>query len=233
MAIAFDTVDDGTGINQFSATATTAITVGSLTNGILLIGVLSSDDTTPTVSSLTVGGSGTGVIAVPSGSIRNTGQLFAAMYYKLNPSSGSTAVALTLSGSESGVNVVAITLQGVDQATPFGTANTASGDSTAPSVTVTGVTGDWVVDAMTWGSVGGSFTATVGSGQTQRFNDGNLQAGAAMSTEVSGSTTTDMDWTLSSGRNWATVGVAVKASSGGGGGGGGSVTKPIWPMSYY
>src|SRR6185436_18196667 len=100
----------------------------------------------------------------------NGGQDRAELFYLANPPVGAANVVITLgAGKNKRIVGGAVTFFGVDQTTTVGTSNTNTGNTTTPTVTLSSASGQVVVDAMT--ANGDAGTPTVGSGQTQSYND--------------------------------------------------------------
>lgn len=140
------------------------------------------------------------------------------IWYLVNPPTGSATI--SMQAADTAVwSVAALDIAGAHQSTPFGTEATNTGSSTNPSVTVSAATGDLVVDGVAAGDPNNAYTATAGAGQTERLNqdsgtNGDWDIKALGSTEA-GAASVVMDWSLSSSRPWASIGVAVKPASGG------------------
>ena len=135
-------------------------------------------------------------------------------WFLIAPATGTGTILITLAAAGlSDMVGGAVSFTGVHQTTPLGAFFGATATSTAPSVTVTdGVSGDMIIDGVAVDS--GTQTATVGAGQTERWN--RLISGNVMglgSTEA-GAASVVMDWSLSVSRVWAAGAVAVKAAAG-------------------
>lgn len=199
----------------YDATTTTSGTASSFTfshtttsigNRLLTVAVSWASDTV-TVSgvtynsvSMTSVGSQTSTVPNPD---RNT-QLFRLV----GPATGANDVVVTLSASADSV-VSSNSFYGVHQTTPVGTWSSNSLGNTGPTINITSVSGDIVIDTLAYDDT--TETATVGSGQTQRWgvNTGGLVAYG--STEGATGSTTTMSWlTSGDGVNWAIGGVALK-----------------------
>lgn len=214
MAIVLD-VQSVFGASFFSDTTDTTATVGTLSNGIMVIRVTFDGGTpqTPTVNA-----SSTGVTLLQSKTVFSGDPDGVSVYYLLAPSAGSTTVVFQSTGA-SFVTVSFATYSGVAQTSIFGTPVTADGGGGAGSSPITvGVpttTGDLVLDAAHFQTGGGSRTATVGAGQTERVNNSGDGDGHVGSEETAAGATTTMSWTLSASSLWATIGFVMNAAAGG------------------
>ena len=115
----------------------------------------------------------------------------------LAPTTASSAVVWTITGT-TGQGAVGVTsYSGVHQTTPLGNTQQALGVgvSTHPSLTVTSAVGEMCMDAL---NVWNPPTRTVGAGQTQIFNltDTDAETSGNASYEA-GAASVVMDWTLS------------------------------------
>ena len=204
MAIAFDakgsSVDTGTD-NQAT------LTVGSLTNGVLLI--VKTRISADAASTPTVNGSATGVTLWNQ---VDDGAVFEDVYYKVAPASGATTVA----GGDC-ESIAAASYSGVDQATPLATAAEATGSGITPTVNVSTTIGEVVIDFVAWNAIEGAVLATgAGAGQTVRVNDGTRLYGIGISEETATGATTTMSWTLDTGdQPWVTMAGVLNAAAAG------------------
>lgn len=182
----------------------------SVSATLLLVGVGIVDGVAVTPVTVTCGVSS--MTAISGGAIvnSNSGADVAMTTYKLvNPPSGISTITVTSTGGPADLVILAASFIGANTTTPLGTAATAAtNNSTTPSVTVTSATGEIVVDfEATHDNV---VSMTAGSGQTsqtQQVGTGAICGG--VSTEA-GAASVVMDWTLSSARWSAQVGVSVK-----------------------
>ncbi len=133
------------------------------------------------------------------------------LWYLINPPTGTNSVVVALSNQEKMV-AAAVSLTGVRQSAPLGTFTSSIGNSTSPSVAVSSATGDVVLDVM---GAQGTSTATVGPGQTQRWNtvttgnSANSNVRGTGSTEP-GASTVSMSWTLGAAQYWAIGAVPIR-----------------------
>lgn len=204
MAIAFDAASSsvGSGVTSVTFPHTT-----SGANRALIVGVSFWDGTAQSISGVTYAGTAMTNIGGATDSADDRAQ-----QWKLsNPATGTNNVIVSFSGSVHAV-CGAVSFTGAHQTTASltGTQATATGNSGTPSVNVSSASGEIVIDTL------GFFVAiaTVGAGQTQRWNaTASLEYGAG-STEAGASTTT-MSWTLDDIFPWALVGVGVKPAPAG------------------
>src|SRR5229473_2937496 len=202
-AIAVDGTSSASG--KAVSTLTWSHTAGSTPNRILIVGV-SNQNTSRPVSSVTYGGTPLTRIGFQNGGTSNRMELWSLTA----PSAGTANVVVTFSGS---VDVVggAVSFSGVNQAAPLGAFASAQGSNVSPSVTVPSAAGQVVIDALATNGDGSS--ATVGAGQTQRWNlktgNGGGNALGAGSTEPGASSVT-MSWTLGHAHAWSIGAVPLK-----------------------
>lgn len=150
-------------------------------------------------------------------------------WYLIAPATGSHSVVVNCDAAF--ISGAARSYTVVDQSTPFN-ANvdgaghaykSTTGSSLAPSNTPASATGELVVDAVAHQNSGS--TASVGSGQTSRFNTVTTSTTAANNTvcygsEEAGAASVAMDWTISgaTARSWASITSSLRPGTGGGGG---------------
>lgn len=141
------------------------------------------------------------------------------IWYLKAPATGANNVVVTLSAAQTEWAAGAVSVTGVDQTTPLGSIATATGsDLNTMTLAVTTIARDLVIDSL---CVNNNFTlsATVGAGQTQRWNvvlntDQRLGLG---STEIATTTSTTMSWSPvwgSGSGTWASAGVGIRGSAG-------------------
>lgn len=139
------------------------------------------------------------------------------IYRLASPPTGAKTVAVNFPSSSFIGGCGAITVTGGDTSTVFSNNASASGTSTAPSVACTSAADELVMDAVVYVQYPDSVTASVGAGQTQRWNRTQTNSWALGSTE-SGAASVTMSWTLSMTKSWATCAASFKAAGGGGAG---------------
>lgn len=211
MSIAFDAQNSNNTGSATNTGLTVSLTVGSITNGIIVIGVMIHENggSTPVSTLLVDGVSATFLAAVSEG----TGVARAELWYFLAPASGARSIVATL-GTARRFVMGAVSYSGVSQSTPFGTAVTNSGNATTGSVVVTSATGELVVDAFCKRDT--TEALTVDASQTQRYNnqttngtDSSNEIGAG--SEEAGAASVTMSWSwLTNNRRWAQVGAPLK-----------------------
>lgn len=139
-----------------------------------------------------------------------------AMYYLVNPTTGSNTLSVTFAVNQDELQLVGQALTGVNTGSPVGTPTNTNGLTTDPTINVTGASGDLIVDGVYIIDTGtASPTLAVGSGQTQIAN---ITASATVvrhgcSTEP-GAASVTMNWTTNGVHDqWAQGGVAFKATT--------------------
>jgi hypothetical protein len=198
MAIAFDAASSSNGSGASLTWAHTC--TGS--NLVLIVGV--SVDTGHTVSGITY--NAVAMTQVPGGTVA-TANIRSYLYYLVGPATGAHDIVVSLGGG-GGSNLAAggMSFTGVSQFNTLGTAATNSGNTgTTASVVVSSDIDEVVVDCLATGSN----AATVGAGQTRRWNDNNSNVFGQGSHET-GAASTTMDWTITSGNHWAIVAVPLR-----------------------
>lgn len=210
MAIAFDAVSSGTRTSS-GTTLTASHTFGG-SDRAALVNVTYFNATHQAASSLTIGGSATGVTLVNEdvNGINTDDRKHHVVYRVVAPASGVQSVVFTAAGAFAEGCIQVTSLTGVDQTTPVGTAAIAEGNSTAPSVTASSAAGELVVDAVC--SFFPAATVTTDVSQTQRIENeswGGSDAVAAMSTEAGAGSVT-MSHTIGSAADWSIVAVPFK-----------------------
>jgi hypothetical protein len=205
VGIGFDAASSSTCSPCTSLTFQHTVTTGG-SNRIIVVGVATTYATD--VTGVTYAGVAMDFIGAAS----VAAQINVEMYQKTNPATGSNNVVASFAQSTDAA-AGATSFTGVHQTTPTGTFASATGSGTAPSVNVTSAADEVVIDTV--GNNSGA-TATVGAGQTERWNQPipGLVTGAG-STEPGASSVT-MSWTLSSSINWAIGAVPLKPAASGG-----------------
>ena len=215
MALRFDAASGGT--TDTPATSLTIAHTCAGANGLITVPVQIKNNGSQTVTGVTYNG----VALTLKAAVNNGTNIRSELWYLVAPATGANNIVITASASTRFTGG-GISFNGADQTTPLGTAATATGNDTAPSVAVSAASGDIVIDSMAYMGINGTGlpTASVGSGQTERFNQSatggigteDKYVGGAGSTEA-GAASVTMDWTLSDTTQWATIGVAVKPVS--------------------
>lgn len=214
MAVAVDGTSPITGRTNFTTTITLPGKTSAGSDRCLVIGVGHQGDSLQQISSVTYGGSTTGVTSQvtigPTAANLNSRQ-----YTKVAPNTAGTDVVITF-GDDVNAIAAAHSYTGVDQTTPVrpNSNDTASGSASAPSVTVDpSATGDIVTDCV----FGDGAVPSVGAGQTLIFADDvadphDFAGGLSYET---GAATVTMSWTPSY-TDWASSGMSVQQAAGGG-----------------
>jgi hypothetical protein len=222
--IAFDSTN--VSYSKNSLTCNLSLTVGaSGTNRILVVGVSeygAGQDppyTPPTIFSVSDNGVNMTKIRNDSGG-NLIGRMHSSLWNLTAPATGANNIVVTFNNESIPywIRCGAISLTGVDQTNPVDANNGAIGQSAVATVDLTTVTDStWVVDTVSWGNV--NWLATVGAGQTQRWNGYQYDASGAGSTEpttTAGAVT--MNWTIGTpGGDWWTISTASFKSAAAGG----------------
>ena len=135
----------------------------------------------------------------------------ASIWYLVAPATGANNVIVTFASSVNSWVIGAVSVFNNAQTSPVGSMVTDNATGTAPSVTVTASNDDLVIDVLA--AMGTSQTATVGAGQTERWNLNLLpltpaRIGAASTEPATGNVT--MSWTLGVSDDYVLLGVALK-----------------------
>mgnify|MGYP001572761043 CR=1 FL=1 len=195
MAIAFDAATSA------QATAASSISLSHTASGSdrrAFIGVGNSAESVATVTGVTYGGS----------SCTALWNFTAQTYYHnagfdfIAPAASSQTVTATLANADDELTLGVITFTGAHQSTAPTTA-TANGSGTAPSVAVASASDRMVVDNVYLGNP----NATVGAGQTQRWQQNVSTSTTGAGSTETGSATTTMSWTTTPSDSW-TIGAA-------------------------
>jgi hypothetical protein len=225
MAIAFDTSNYQTGDTIASRTCSLAATGADRIAVIATRWWTNTDVLVPTV---TVNGSGTGVVQIGStleyaGDDRHR----IALFYFLAPSTSSVAYLATWSGSVYSAAIGVVTYTGVHQSTPItGTLQTAEDLTAAPSITVSSATGEVVVAAM-GANYPAAGTPAADGAQNSRILQSNwagTQAAFGIS-DKAGAASVTQSWTIDS-AVWQVLGARLAAA-------GGSSVAPLAAAYYY
>jgi len=203
--ICFDAASSSTPASASSFTW--SHTVGTGANRILIVGVSIRNSSSQTVTGVTYAGTPLTNIGVKA----NSTVVRIEMWRLVNPPSGTANVVVTLSAAAKAV-CGATSWTGVNQTTPLGTFVSATGSTNTPTVNATSATNEVVHDTV---AAQGTVTATVGAGQTQRWNA--VTSGGLTSSNVRGAgssepgaATVTMSYSLSASASWAIGAVPLK-----------------------
>lgn len=133
------------------------------------------------------------------------------LWYLVAPSTGANNIIVTQSSTER-IVVGASSWTGVNQTTPLGTAVLQNGTSSSPSVNVSSSSSEVVIDVLAALDDAG-ITATVGTSQTQRWNDSAASGGIAIQgcgSSETGASTTTMSWSLSAAVQYSQIAAALQ-----------------------
>lgn len=212
MAVAYDSTSTATsaGAVSLSWTHTPSGTPSSVGVG---VGFYNNGSASDSITGITYGGSAMALeIHV---NLAGGNRPHASIWRLGSPASGAQTVSITCNATTRMTGgVVAVT--GSDVSTIFSNHVTTTGTIGNISETCTSATGELVMDAIgtvTTGSV------TVGSGQTQRWQNLSNSVLGAGSTEP-GAATVAMDWTVSGNMEYAGVAASFQAAAAGG-------TRPV------
>ncbi|WP_461175385.1 DUF4347 domain-containing protein, partial [Uliginosibacterium flavum] len=207
LAIVQDSVSTATTTSVGASSLSFAHTVGTGTNGILIVEYATRGTTSP--DSITYNGVALTRLDTNSNSTVVTTEI----WYLKTPAAGTHNIVITMPGAAKEFTVGASSYFNVDQTATFGTVAKATGTGTAVSVNVVSASGDLVIDAIATRQQ--TSNPSTGAGQTQRWTNtcgvssadplgaGSSEAGAASVT---------MSWTLSGSQEWATLGVSLNAA---------------------
>lgn len=208
MAVVFDNAVTAKGTGITSLTFSHTVT-GTNKGGVVGTGS-SASGTVPSG----VTWNGVAMTSIQSLTDPNFGNVTVSQWGLINPATGNIVVSISPAQD---LVVGSISMTGVDQTTLVtGThKGTASGTTTAVSKTITSAAGEMCVDVINWDTFTDTITASVGAGQTQRWQ--NFQAGGnthtAGSTEA-GAASVAMTWTLSAAVDaWVSAACSVNPSA--------------------
>ncbi|MFN2304715.1 MAG: cohesin domain-containing protein, partial [Anaerolineales bacterium] len=150
-----------------------------------------------------------------SGSV--SGPRYSAIYSYLNPPAGEIGT-VTINFDEAVVNgIVAgvVNFKGVNQTDPLGTPAGANGEDTDPSVTLSGLGGtELIFDNVFLGGADNSYTLSVGTDQTEHWNDFSQNARGTSSTEQAVGSSVTMSWDAVTENWWAQTAVPINPAPG-------------------
>lgn len=204
MAVAADT--PGNSSTEGATSLTFAYTCAGA-NRLLCVGVAIYNGNGTEVTGVTYNG----VAMTSAGSVLGSAADEVTIWYLVAPATGSNNVVVSFDNAVSGAVAGAINFTNVHQTTPTGSFVSATGTSTAPSVNASSESGGMVLDVL---GVAPSKTATVGAGQTERWNvatSGNVERGCG-STEP-GAASVTMSWSLNASDAWAIGALPIKAAA--------------------
>jgi hypothetical protein len=181
----------------------------SCPNAITIVGLIDTDSTPGTLSSLTANGVSMTLIDTQT---FTTGPTYVArLYYALAPPSGAFNVVATYSEVMNANSIRVSTYCNVNQSTPIGTpAKATQNGVTTATVNVSSATGELVVDVVGVRATG--INLTVGAGQTQRYNEADSGDYLAGGSEEAGGATVTMSWSYTNSDSYGIVAVPLKPS---------------------
>lgn len=196
-------IDASNTVTGLGTPVTISHTTGTGANRLMLVGISQKNRT---VTSVTYGG--TPLTLVGDNNINANARI--AIFYLLNPPSGTASVQVNFSSApDMGAVVNVTTYTGVNQSMPLGTFVSNQAQSATPSLTVTSATGELVYDVISIRN--GNSTPAAGQTQGWNINSGSEMTGAG-STKA-GAASTVMSWTNSGNLNWAMGAVAIKPAA--------------------
>jgi len=206
------TVATGAAVNS----VTFSHTVPSGSDRLLVVGVSFDNDGLETVTGITYGG----LALTKAGSVNNSDDARAEIWYRVAPTVGTANVVVSLSGtlfSNRGIVVGALNLTGVHQTTPVGTFQSTTGGLNSASLNVTSsVAGDLVVAVYAAEQDSNSGACAQGAGQTEHWD---ARGGSGSTTALgcgmtaNGGATVDISVTTTTTDVWALGAVPIKPVS--------------------
>lgn len=153
-----------------------------------------------------------GGIAMTSAAMRHSFDQtagFAQLFYMIAPPSGTSTVAVTLSGGTADLTGGSVSFNGVDQSMPFGTVYTSIGNDTTPTITVPNTTsGNIILDTVGDGSAILANTQTLQWEKNLNYLSGcgnGAQSTTAGGGSVTSSYSSSSDW-------WVVIAMEIFAS---------------------
>lgn len=185
MAIAFDAKVEKVDAGVSESSSTQSFTVGSLTNGILVVATHHYAVGGATISGITWNGSALTLVVATLDQPFGPGYDNQIWYIK-NPASGTHDVVITFSGSDTiYLSAGIISLSGVDQTTPIDTSTkTGIVNGTTATVTLSVVSNAWMISVVDFdnqaitGHGGGQTTIGIGALKTEESYSGPLSSGS-------------------------------------------------------
>lgn len=208
MPVAFNNAGTPTRTGASSTSSAFSVTAaGSNRCAFALIGF--NNVTGLSVTSVTYGGIAMTAAGTPAHNV--TSHAYTAIYYLVNPPTGSNTLAVTCSGSTVEIYVNLVSFTGVDQTTPVRAASytTATGSSAAPAVTVPSNASDKTISCCLPGGVNVTATNQTSDGLNVT---GTMSFGSDHETGTAASVT--HTWTTDASGQWAVSGLSIQADAG-------------------
>jgi hypothetical protein len=207
--VAFDNVAHGSNSSATTSIPSFNLTIGSISNGAVVVAL---DFSVNTVSAVSVTIGGTSATLIGGTDSTTNGHAYRTMMFGLATASttGAQAIVVSWTGAAN-ATAGAISFSGVNQSTPFahgtftfGQDNGSGGND--PSITITSASGDATMDNVS-DEAGADATAPT---QTSRysFRDGAFSIGATGSTAAGAATVTHA-WTVGAFATWEQCGVDI------------------------
>lgn len=212
---------EGTAVEAFGSGATLesgSVSPGSMTNGILIVGVLSGDGSPPDHSAVRWKGSG-GTLLTQIGTTLQFASFGKISWWRLlNPASGAGTVHVTYASGTSEAALVGAFYTAVDQVTPLGApATPTTGNGTSMSIAPASDVGDLVLTlGASLDGGGGGPVLTGGTGVTIRADVEGADLGfwcLGLGEKAGASPTTTCGLTISLSNDWAQFGVAMNEAA--------------------
>jgi len=191
------------------ASFTWSHTVGSGNDRFLLVGLSLAPRQNQKVASVTYAGQPLSVIAVRN----NANESRVEVWQMVAPPTGTANVVVTMNAATAAETVCGATSwSGVDQTDPIGSIVEAKATSNLATASVALTSGEIVHDVL---AASGDTGATVGAGQTERWN-GAVSAGVrGAGSDEAGSGTITMSWNLAASVRWVLIAVAINPAANG------------------
>lgn len=201
-----DAVSQATQAAAVATTLTWAHTVGTLTNGILVVAVGFDANSSASVSTVKYGGVSCTLLQTINVNSGNTSDRSTSLWYLKNPTAGTANIVVTMSSSGSPTADCAVSFSHVNQTTPFRTVATGISTSSAAQAATTtgGSAGDLIISAIHLRGASPTMTST-GTGQTTIISNtaagNNYPTYVSTQTGGSGSIVNSYSWTTSADYN--------------------------------
>lgn len=214
MAIAFDAASTKTSTIAASSFSWSHTCTGS--NRLLVVGIVLSSSTNSVTSATYNSVAMTQRLAVNMGS-----DLRLEIWSIVAPATGTNTIAVNLA-SNGVLQAGATSWTDIHQTTPHGDTAYTTGTGTSPSQSVAAGSNDVVLDALALNDINGTVVATVGAGQTQRYNvtGGPTNSYTAAGSSEPGAASVTMSWSLDASVEYALGLIVLRARSSG------AVTQP-------
>jgi hypothetical protein len=199
-----------------AASLTFTQTIGTLTNGVLIVDVAYNSQVTNDISSVTFGGQNLTELADASEATTESTEI----WYLLDPPAGSGSVVITTNGASLAMTAGAQSFSNVLQIGTFNTPIVNTGTALSASNLTPTLVNDVVIDAFSRRG-GSTNNATMGAGDGQHFvfdtntgtGNNNVEGSGSYVVATSTSVTTMWNWTTTA-RDYAYISVAMHNAGG-------------------